>query len=61
LLSTIFVAHIGLLAEDLRTVVATWRFRNVVPVNLTYPPLLAKESNILFETVELSFSRMEML
>jgi len=53
--------RIRLLAEDRETVVATWRFRGVRPVSLSYSPLRASEGGIVFETVELAFERMDML
>lgn len=53
--------QVKLLSEDHETVVATWRFREVRPVSLTYSPLLANEGGILIETVEFAFDRMEML
>lgn len=53
--------QVKLLAEDHETVVATWRFREVRPVSLSYSPLLANQGGILIETVEFAFERMEML
>jgi phage tail-like protein len=53
--------QVKLLSEDHETVVATWRFREVRPVTLSYSPLLANQSGILIETVEFAFDRMEML
>jgi phage tail-like protein len=53
--------QVKLLSEDHETVVATWRFREVRPVSLSYSPLLANEGGILVETVEFAFDRMEML
>lgn len=52
--------QVKLLSEDHETVVATWRFREVRPVSLGYSPLRANESNLLIETVEFAFDRMEM-
>jgi phage tail-like protein len=53
--------QVKLLSEDHETVVATWRFREVRPVSLTYSPLLANEGGVLIETVEFAFDRMEMV
>lgn len=53
--------QVKLLSEDHETVVATWRFREVRPVSLSYSPLLANEGGILIETVEFAFDRMEMV
>lgn len=53
--------QVKLLSEDHETVVATWRFREVRPVSLSYSPLLANEGGVLIETVEFAFDRMEML
>lgn len=52
--------QVKLLSEDHTSVVATWRFRDVRPVSLGYSPLLANDGGILIETVEFTFSRMEM-
>lgn len=52
--------QVKLLSEDHETVVATWRFREVRPVSLSYSPLLANEGGVLIETVEFAFDRMEM-
>lgn len=54
------VVTVKLLAEDLRTVVLTWRFRNVRPVRLSYSPLRALEGGVLMETIELAFDGVEM-
>ncbi len=51
---------VELLSEDGSTVVATWRFRNVRPVSLSYSPLRAIEGGILMETIVLAFESMEM-
>jgi phage tail-like protein len=51
---------VELLAEDQRTVVLTWRFRNARPLSLAYSPLNALEGGIVIETLELAFDRMEM-
>src|SRR5262245_44573304 len=53
--------HIRLLDDDHQTVVATWRFRGVRPVRLSYSPLRAIESGFVVETIEIAFERMEML
>ncbi len=52
--------QVKLLSEDHTSVVATWRFRDVRPVSLGYSPLLANDGGILIETVEFTFSGMEM-
>jgi len=54
------VVTVKLLADDLRTVVLTWRFRNVRPVRLSYSPLRALEGGVLMETIELAFDGVEM-
>jgi len=53
--------RIELLDDDGERVVATWRFRNVRPVSLSYSPLRAMEPAVLIETVELAFDRVELL
>jgi len=53
--------QVKLLSEDHETVVATWRFREVRPVSLSYSPLSANQSGMLIETVEFVFERVEML
>ncbi len=53
--------QVRLLSEDHESVVAVWRFREVRPVSLSYSPLRANEGEILIETLELAFERMEML
>ena len=52
--------QIHLLSEDQETVVATWRFRQVRLVSLSYSPLQATQGGILVETAEFAFDRMEM-
>ena len=54
------VVTVKLLADDMRTVVLTWRFRNVRPVRLSYSPLRALDGGVLMETIELAFSDVEM-
>jgi phage tail-like protein len=54
------VVTVKLLAEDLATVVMTWRFRNARPVALSYSPLNALDGSILMETIELAFDAVEM-
>jgi phage tail-like protein len=51
---------VELLAEDQRTVVLTWRFRNARPLSLAYSALNALEGGIVIETLELAFDHMEM-
>jgi phage tail-like protein len=51
---------VELLAEDQRTVVVTWRFRNARPLSLAYSRLNALEGSVVIETLELAFDRMEM-
>jgi phage tail-like protein len=54
------VVTVKLLADDLRTVVLTWRFRNARPVRLSYSPLRAVDGGVLMETIELAFDGVEM-
>lgn len=49
-----------LLAEDCRTVVATWVFTGARPVSLAYSPLHASEPAVLIETVALEFEDVEL-
>lgn len=49
-----------LLAEDRRTVVATWIFTGARPVSLAYSPLHASEASVLVETVALGFENVEL-
>lgn len=51
---------VELLAEDHRSVVVTWRFRNARPVSLSYSPLCALEGGVVIETLELAFDGVEM-
>src|SRR5271154_5497231 len=53
------VVRVKLLAEDHKTVVMTWRFRNVKPVSLAYSPLNALEGSVVMETIELAFGDVE--
>src|SRR3954453_7475408 len=53
------VVAVKLLADDLRTVVLTWRFRNARPVRLSYSPLRALDGGVLMETIELAFDGVE--
>ena len=54
------VVTVKLLADDLRSVVLTWRFRNARPVRLSYSPLRALDGGVLLETIELAFDDVEM-
>jgi hypothetical protein len=54
------VVTVKLLADDLRSVVLTWRFRNARPVRLSYSPLRALDGGVLMETIELAFDDVEM-
>lgn len=54
------VVTVRLLGADARTVLMTWRFHRARPVALTYSPLLAMESGVLMETIEIAFARVEM-
>jgi len=54
------VVTVKLLADDLRTVVLTWRFRNARPLRLSYSPLCAIDGGVLMETIELAFDAVEM-
>lgn len=49
-----------LLAEDCRTVVATWVFADARPVSLAYSPLHASEPAVLIESVTLEFEDVEL-
>jgi phage tail-like protein len=51
--------RISLLNEDHSTAVMTWRFVNVRPVRLSYSPLQSQASEVLYETLELEFERVE--
>jgi hypothetical protein len=53
------VVKVKLLAEDHKTVVLTWRFRNVKPLSLAYSPLNALEGSVLMESIELTFDDVE--
>jgi phage tail-like protein len=54
------IVTVKLLADDLRTIVLTWRFRNARPVRLSYSPLRALDGGVLMETIELAFDGVEM-
>ena len=54
------VVTVRLLGADRKSVVMTWRFRNARPVSLSYSPLLAMESGVLMETIEIAFRGVEM-
>lgn len=51
---------IDLLAEDASTTVMRWRFQQASPVSLAYSPLRAQEGGLVFETIALAFSRVDM-
>lgn len=51
---------VQLLADDHRTVVLTWRFLGAYPVSLSYSPLRAMEADVVMESLELAFERVEM-
>lgn len=51
---------VHLLSEDHRTVLLTWTFFQVRPVALTYSPLRAMASELVIESLELAFGRIEM-
>ena len=51
---------VQLLNEDHSKVVLTWRFRNARPHSLTYSPLRAMASELVIETLELTFDQVEM-
>jgi hypothetical protein len=51
---------IQLLAPDLQTVVATWIFHQVRPVALSYSPLRAQGDEVVTETLELAFDKVDM-
>ena len=44
-----------------RAVLMAWRFRDARPVSLTYSPLLAMDSGVLMETIEIAFADVELL
>lgn len=50
---------VTLLAEDHKTAILTWRFRNVRPVSLTYSSLNSVCAAVLMESIELAFESME--
>lgn len=50
---------VQLLAEDQHTVVMTWRFVDARPVSLAYSPLSAVAPEVVMETVELEYRRVE--
>ena len=54
------VVTVQLLDPGGRDVLLTWRFREARPVSLTYSPLLAMESGVLMETIEIAFHAVEM-
>lgn len=51
---------VQLLADDRRTVVQTWRFLHATPVSLSYSPLRAMQTDVVMESLELAFERVEM-
>ena len=51
---------VTLLDEDQSGQVLTWRFTRVRPVRLGYSPLQSMASEVLIESIELEFDRMEM-
>ena len=51
---------VSLLAEDCRTVVATWVFTGARPVSLAYSPLHASAPAVVIETVALEFEDVEL-
>jgi phage tail-like protein len=51
--------QVHLLAEDHSSVVFSWRFRHARPVSLSYSPLRALDGNVLIETLEIEFDRVE--
>ena len=54
------VVTVRLLGVDGKSVVMTWRFRNVRPVSLAYSPLLAMDAGVLMETIAIAFDSVEM-
>ena len=52
--------RVALLNEDHSAEVLTWRFIGVRPVRLGYAPLQSMASEVLIESIELEFERMEM-
>lgn len=50
---------VRLLAEDHATVAKTWRFSGARPVRLSYSPLRAMVAEIVIETLELAFDRVD--
>lgn len=51
---------VQLLSENHADVVTTWKFRGARPVKYSFSPLNGLESGPVYETVELTFERMEM-
>jgi phage tail-like protein len=46
--------------EDRTQIVLTWKFRRAFPARYAFAPLVAKGKEILIESLELAFDRMEM-
>ena len=53
------VVTVELLDPTGRDVLMTWRFSEARPVSLTYSPLLAMDSGVLMETIEIAFHGVE--
>jgi hypothetical protein len=53
------VVTVELLDPTGRDVLMTWRFSEARPVSLTYSPLLAMDSGVLMETIEIAFHAVE--
>jgi len=51
---------VTLFDEEQSGQVVTWRFTRVRPVRLAYSPLQSMASEVLIESIELEFERMEM-
>jgi hypothetical protein len=51
---------VSLLAEDCRTVVATWVFAGARPISLAYSPLQASAPAVIIEGIELEFDDVEL-
>lgn len=51
---------VDLLSPDQQRVIQSWVFLQAVPVCLRYAPLLANESGIAMESIEIAFERMEL-
>jgi phage tail-like protein len=51
---------IQLQSEDRTEIVLTWKFKKAWPVRYSFSPLLAKGKEVLIESLELAFDRLDM-